>query len=180
LITEGSTEASSYSAAARHLSELDPAKYQSFEAMGVAIFNAESENNIPVFGGFFGSLEKETFAVYDRQSHANRTKIEAAVNYCFESKHQGFEDMIIEETDREILLDYVQELHDDGDWPTHIKVEEDVRDMDDSDFDEALLDYLSWQKAAGNCAEIISLCDIDEMPDTLKEQIAEITGLIES
>lgn len=180
LITEGSTEASSYSAAARQLSELDPDKYQSFEAMGVAIFNAESENNIPIFGEFFRSLEKETFAVYDRQSASNRIKIETAVDYCFESKHQGFEDLIIEETDREILLDYVQELYDEGDWPTHIKVEEDVREMDDNDFDESLLDYLSWQKAAGNCAEIISLCDLDEMPNTLKEHIAEITDLIES
>ena len=179
LITEGSTEASSYSAAARHLSELDPDTYQSFEAMGVAIFNAESENNIPIFGDFFKNLEKETFAVYDRQNAANRAKIEASIDYCYESKHQGFEDLIIEETDREILLDYVQDLHDDGDWPGHISVDVNVRDMDGGDFDDALLDYLTWQKAAGSCAEIISLCTIDELPETLKDQIAEITNIIE-
>lgn len=181
LISEGSTEAATYSTAARHLSELDPDTYQSFEAMGVAIFNAESENNIPTFGAFFHSLKKETFAVYDRQSSAvNRINIEAAVDHCFESKYRGFEDLIIKETDREILLDYVQDLYDNGDWPQHISVEADVRDMGDDDFDDALLDYLTWQKAAGNAAEIITLCGLDELPETLKEQISEITNLIES
>ena len=168
LITEGSTEASSYSAAARRLSDLDPDTYQSLEAMGIAIFNAESENSIPTFGNFFGSLGKETFAVYDRQSKtANREAIEASVDYCFESKHKGFEGLIIKETDREILLNYVQDLLDNGDWPTHIKIEDDVRDMDDDWFDDALLEYLTWQKASGSCAEIVSICELDEFPETL-------------
>jgi putative ATP-dependent endonuclease of OLD family len=180
LITEGSTEASCYSAAARHLSELDANTYQSLEAMGVAIFNAESESNIPIFGEFFNELGKDTFAVYDKQSKAaNRTAIEENVDYCFESKYKGFEDLIIQETDREVLLDYVQNLCDHGDWPTHIAVEDDVRDMDDDGFDKALLHYLTWQKAAGSTAEIISICDLDQMPATLKEQIAEITELNE-
>jgi len=181
LITEGSTEASSYSAAARRLSELDPFTYQSFEAMGVAIFNAESENSIPIFGEFFASLGKETFAVYDKQSKtANRYKIEESVDYSFESKHKGFECLIIKETERDVLLNYVQDLYNNGDWPTHINVKENVSDMDDDDFDEALLNYLTWQKAAGSSSEIISICDLDQMPATLKEQIAEITDLIES
>lgn len=181
LITEGSTEASAYSEAARRLADLDMYTYQSMEAMGVAIFNAESENSIPTFGDFFRNLGKETFAVYDKQSKVdNKEAIEAAVEHCFESKYKGFEELIIKETDREVLLKYVQDLVDNGDWPTHIEIEEDVTDMDDDDFDDALLKYLTWQKAAGSCAEILSICIYDEFPQTLKEQIRKITELIES
>ena len=180
LITEGNTEASCYSAIARHLSEIAPSKYQSFEAMGVAIFNAESETSIPIYGEFFAGLGKDTFAIFDKQSDTrNLKKIEAAVDHAYESEYAGFEKLIIEETDSEILLDYAQDLLDNGDWPTHIPLDSDVRDMDEDDFQSSLFSYLTWQKAKGSASEIISLCKLKQLPTTLKKQIRAITEIIQ-
>ncbi|HEY0669168.1 MAG TPA: AAA family ATPase [Sphingobacteriaceae bacterium] len=180
LITEGSTEASAYSAAARRLSEIDPGNYMSFEAMGLAIFNAESETSIPIFGDFFLGLGKKTFAVFDKQSSVDKLqKIQNAVPHCYESEHPGFERLIIEETDREILLNYAEELSWFGDWPQHIAIAADVRGMNEKDFNDAIFTYLTWQKAAGSAAEIISLCDIKQMPETLKNHVKAITNIIQ-
>ncbi|RXM39360.1 hypothetical protein BOQ62_11830 [Chryseobacterium sp. CH21] len=74
LIAEGSTESILYPAIARRLSEINPAEYSSLEAMGIAIFNAESENNIPLFGELFKKLGKDVFAVFDKQKPENLKK----------------------------------------------------------------------------------------------------------
>ena len=179
LITEGDTEAATYSTAARQLSELDKDSYVSFEAMGVAIFNAGSENNIPIFGKFFTDLGKTTFAVFDKQDNpANLQAIIDSVQNHYESPYKGFERLIIAETDKGILLDYVQGLSDSGDWPRHIPIISNVREMKDNDFDKSLLEYLKSQKAAGSAAEIISLCKIEHIPDTLKTHIKDITNTV--
>ena len=180
LIAEGSTEASCYSAAARHLADLDPNNYASLEAMGIAIFNAESESAISTFGEFFGGLGKKTFAVFDKQSDAaNLKKIQENIEHSFESEYKGFEQLIIQETDREVLLDYAEEVSWYGDWPQHIPIAANVRSMSEKEFNDAIFAYLAWQKATGSAAEIISLCTIDQLPKTLKEQLKGITDLVE-
>jgi putative ATP-dependent endonuclease of the OLD family len=44
LIAEGETETAAYPAAARRLAELDPQNYASLEALGIAVFNARTDN----------------------------------------------------------------------------------------------------------------------------------------
>ena len=174
LLTEGDTEALTYAATARHLSELQPNEFNSLEAMGVAVFNAGSENNIPIFGKFFTELGKVAMAVFDKQkSDSNLQDIKENVQYCYESCYKGFEKLIIEETDLHVLVKYAHMLKDSGAWPTHIPFNDDNL----PDFKDALFNYLCWQKATGSAAEIISLCSLDQIPKTLKEQLKNITQI---
>src|SRR5690606_33335328 len=87
LITEGATEAIAYSAAGRRLNELAPAKYNSLEAMGIAVFDGQSESSVSLYGEYFRNLGKVTFAVFDKQEEENLRKIETAVEFPYESKY---------------------------------------------------------------------------------------------
>jgi putative ATP-dependent endonuclease of OLD family len=176
LIAEGDTEATTYSAAARCLAELDAQHYSSFEAMGVSIFNAESENNIPIFAKYFRDLGKITIAVFDKQSDpANLKAIQDSTDYSYEAAYKGFENLILNETAIKVLRVYGQLLVDEQRWPEHLKKDTPTYEMEDKALLNALSKYLQWQKASGSTAEIISLCDISEFPDTLLSVIGNIT-----
>lgn len=176
LIAEGDTEATTYSAAARCLAEIDPENYSSFEAMGVSIFNAESENNIPIFAKYFRDLGKITIAVFDKQSAAANLKaITENTDFSYEAPYKGFEDLILNETPIKILRQYGQLLIEEQRWPQHLKTDTPTDEMGDKEVLNAISKYLQWQKASGRTAEIISLCDIDEFPATLLNVIGDIT-----
>jgi putative ATP-dependent endonuclease of OLD family len=176
LIAEGDTEASTYSAAARCLSEIDSETYSSFEALGIAVFNAESENSIPIFAKYFKALGKITIAVFDKQSEpANLKAITESVDYSYESAYKGFEDLILQETDITVLRRYGQELIEEQKWPAHFKLATPMDEMNDKIFLETLSKYLRYQKASGSTSDIISLCSIAEYPKTLLHVIGDIT-----
>lgn len=176
LLAEGDTEASTYSAAARCLAEINPEKYSSFEALGISVFNAESESSIPTFAKYFKTLGKTTIAVFDKQSDpVNLKAIMENTDYSYESSYKGFEDLILKETDIKVLRKYGEQLVEDGNWPNHIKLDGLIADMSDDSYLESLSAYLRWQKASGSTSDIISLCDISEFPNTLLEIIADIT-----
>ena len=178
LIAEGDTEASTYSAAARCLSELDPENYSSFEAMGISVFNAESENSIPIFSKYFRQLGKTTIAVFDKQSNpVNLKAITENTDYVYESTYKGFENLILNETAVSVLQAYMKDLVDEEKWPQHLKFEGTAEDLTEKILREKLFDYLKWQKASGSAADIISLCNIHEFPATLLTTIGNITQI---
>ncbi|MNP98510.1 recombination protein F [compost metagenome] len=180
LIAEGDTEASAYNAAARCLSELDPENYSSFEAMGVSVFNAESENSIPIFAKYFSQLGKTTIAVCDKQSGApNLAAITESADYVFESAYKGFENLIVNEIPVSVLKKYMTELIAEEKWPQHIKFEGSVEEIDEKILKQKLFDYLKWQKASGSAADIIALCTLEEFPPTLRDAVKQITDIID-
>lgn len=68
---------------ARRLSELNPGKYTSLEALGISVLDAGSENQIADLAGLYKSLGKETFAVCDKQPDDQRAIIEGSVRILF-------------------------------------------------------------------------------------------------
>jgi putative ATP-dependent endonuclease of the OLD family len=63
LLAEGTTEAAALPAAARRLSELNPATYASLEALGISVLDAGSENQIADLARLYKTIGKETFAL---------------------------------------------------------------------------------------------------------------------
>lgn len=180
LIAEGDTEASAYNAAARCLSELDPQNYSSFEAMGISVFNAESENSIPIFAKYFSELGKNTIAVCDKQSDATNLKaITESAGYVYESAYKGFENLILTETPISVLKRYITELVTEQKWPQHLKLDGSPEDMEEEVVKNKLFDYLKWQKASGSAADILALCTLDEFPATLRDAVKGITDEID-
>lgn len=145
--------------------------------MGISIFNAGSETSIPIFAKYFKSLGKVTIAVFDKQSDSvNLDNIKSNTDYFYESSYKGFEDLILSETDITILISFVQDLIDKNEWPTHITVDEDLTSMAYEKFINLLSKYLRWQKASGSASDIISLCDLQQFPNTLSSVIQDITN----
>jgi len=178
LITEGSTEAILYPAMARKLSEINPEKYLSLEAMGIAIFNAESENNIPLFGELFKSLGKDVFAVFDKQQPENLKKIKANVLIPYEINYKGIEDLLLAETAEKLLLKFYQQLEEDDQIPTHLGPVQNASDIEDV---KRFLDkFLKWTKAGKDSSELIALCKQEsQIPESLRKILINIKEVLE-
>jgi putative ATP-dependent endonuclease of OLD family len=179
LLTEGYTEATSYSAVGRRLNELAPKKYYSLEAMGVAIFNVMSESAISIFGDYFTKLGKTVFAVFDKQDENGLQKIVASVKYPFESKYKGFEDLLLKEISEEVLKQYYQGLIQTNEWPSHI-----TKPVDEANIDElqkALKKYLKHYKGAANASELIAMCkSAKEVPKSLRVVMKNVKENLEN
>jgi putative ATP-dependent endonuclease of the OLD family len=174
LLTEGATEASSYSFAARHLSELQPGNYTSLEGLGIAVFDAGSQNSIPIFGEYFKTLGKLVFAVFDKQDQINLDKINGTIVHAFESPHEGFEELILEETDGAVLRKFALELCFNNEWPGHLSRDKPVESFTDAQIKVSLLSYFRWSKGAKSCATLLASCNVDEMPETIKSVLESI------
>jgi len=181
LLTEGSTEASSYLASARRLNELAPTKFKSLEALGVAVFDVMSETSIHSFGEYFTSLGKTVFAVFDKQEKISLEKINKSVPYAFESKYKGFEDLLLEETDIEVLKNCYLRLIKDNEWPTHLNNRKASNPEEISLVKDALREYLKWSKGSMGAAEIIGSCELENhVPKTVRDVLEEVQVIIET
>lgn len=178
LITEGATEASSYFACGRRLNELNSPKYSSLSALGVAVFDAETETAIPTFGDYFTSLGKTVFAVFDKQTPEALEKIVAAVEYPFESKYNGFEDLLLNETADRVLIDFYTQLEENFSWPSHLAKPSNPSNI--TEIKKVLGKYLEWSKGVLGASELLATCiDEKEVPITVREVLSSIKSKLE-
>jgi putative ATP-dependent endonuclease of the OLD family len=175
LLTEGLTEATAYSAAGRKLNELASAEYSSLEAMGISIFNVMSQSSVSMYGDYFKALGKTVFAVFDKQSPNELAKITSAVMHPFESPYNGFEELLLNETDETILQEFYKNIISQDGWPTHLL---NFKASDDNDADQlkkALGRYLRWSKGSKSSAELISLAKREtQIPQTIRAVLKKI------
>ena len=167
LIVEGATEASAMPAAARRLEELDPESYSSFEALGLCVIDAGSDTKIADLGRLYGQLDKEVFAICDKQSPENEGKIEEQVSKLFMHSEKGFEDLVVENTSAVALERFVNIV----DWPPHLLKE--YPEPQDKPA-EALYDYFRWAKGDFGIADFLSQCREDEIPDWIRDTCMEL------
>ncbi|SJZ77930.1 ATP-dependent nuclease [Sediminibacterium ginsengisoli] len=175
LLCEGDTEVSSYSQAARRLNDLQPSLFDSLEGLGIAIFDAESESNIPAFGDYFRSLGKTVFAVYDKQDAENSAKCSSAVTHPFESTYKGFEKLVLEETAPEAIKAFALDLA--SSWPQHLDDVKPVEGMTDEQYKNSLFDYFKKYKGSKSCAALLISCTVDQMPKSVKNNLQQIGAI---
>jgi putative ATP-dependent endonuclease of OLD family len=153
---------------------LEPTNFSSLDALGIAIFDAEAEGNIAIFGEYFQSLGKVVFAVFDKQQADALVKIEANVAYPFESSYDGFEFLVLSETPDDVLQRFALEQVAQGRWPTHLA---DCKPTDVSeikDIKKGLLKYFLWSKGAATCASLLASCSVEQTPATIKKILSDI------
>lgn len=178
LVAEGETEAAAYPAAARRLGELAPQTYASLEALGIAVFNARTDNQVAGFGAFFRGLGKKVFAVYDKQADpARQAQIVASVDHPYEAPTKGFEALLLNETAETALRRFATQLVVDGEWPQHLAAEMPQPWTPLADLRSSLGKYLGWSKGSGGAADLVGICAEDEMPATLKTVLAAIKNI---
>ena len=180
LIAEGDTETAAYPAAARRLAELDPQKYASLEALGVAVFNARTDNQVAGFGAFFRGLGKTLFAVFDKQTDAAKlAQIAGSVDHSYESPTKGLETLLLNETAETALRRFAAQLVADGEWPSHLAAQTPQAGTSLADLKDALRKYLGWSKGSGGAADLLGACTLAEMPATVKTVLAAIKVIAE-
>lgn len=181
LLTEGTTETTGYGAAARRLNELKGDKYSSLEAMGIAVFDAGSDSAIAGYGEYFRSLGKKVFAVFDKQEPGNLVKINAAVDHPFESNYKGFERLVLDETDDDILKAYYWNVIKNDEWPHDLsKYKHEIGEAIEMDeIKKALFELLKKNKGEYAVSDILGSCEsAKQMPNSIRKVLREIKGIL--
>lgn len=178
LITEGQTEYDSFPTCAYLLNKLEGDNFKSFDALGIAVINAETDSSIAKFAEYFKVLGKEVYAVFDKQTPENLKLIKASVHHCYEAPEKGFENVVINGISFEVLKKYALKLVADGGWPTHIKpIPEETLSADELKI--IMRKFLKDRKGSGEASEILSKCMKSELPEFIVNTLIDINKKVE-
>ena len=179
LVVEGKTEYIAYISAAKRLTELDNALYSSLEALGITVFNAETDNKVQPATDLFKRLGKTVYAVFDKQSDQTISKrIEATADISFESPAKGFEDLVINETAQSALRRFALKVVQDGLWPSHLQ---NIIPSENSSYGElkkAMREFFKRTKGRGDISGLLYECNLNEMPATIKKTLSTIKSQV--
>lgn len=167
LVAEGPTEYSAFPVACRRLAELNPAQYQSLEALGICIVDAGGETNIPGMAELYRKIGKRVFAICDKQCVENKALIDAQVELLLMHEKKGFEDLVLGGTTEEALKRFASIL----DWPPHLEVK--YQNSTDCAL-EALSEYFAWAKGNWGIADFLAQCSEEEIPLWLRNAATEL------
>lgn len=179
LIVEGRTEYDSYPAAARRLNELEPNSFSTFEALGIAVINANTDSQIAPLAQHFRSLGKVVFAIFDKQDAASSAKINATVQHAFESTYDGFESLILSETAEIALRRYATGVVASGDWPQNIAADSPKQNCPLNDLQSSLAKFFAHSKGSGAVADLLYQCTRAEMPQSIVNTIKKVRDTVE-
>lgn len=178
LIVEGRTEYDSIPVVARRLHELNPQEFSSLEALGITIIDAESDSQIAEIGSHLNKLGKITLAIYDKQSDETKSNlIKDNIRYSFESPEKGFENLILKGVSFQRLKQFAIDICSEG-WPNHLSDTTPYEHSGEIDIKNALYKYFEWSKGAGGIANLLGICELDEIPEFIKNTLRKINYII--
>ena len=172
LLAEGATEAASLPVAARRLSELDPNKYSSLEALGFCTVDAGSETQITPLAELYSGLGKTVYGICDKQSDEDKAAIEKSIDALFMHEETGFEDLVLKNTTQEALERFSDLL----DWPPHLLAKYPNPKVD---LINAIKDYFKAKKADWGVADFLGQCSEAEVPEWIRETCAQLKEMCE-
>ncbi|MGQ8630252.1 ATP-dependent nuclease [Agrobacterium sp. DKPNP3] len=167
LIAEGATETTAFPAACRRLSELNPKRYSTVEALGICIVDAGGETAIPGMAKLYRGLGKATYAICDKQNDTNLSLIVEDVQLLLMHNEKGFEAMVLNGAKDAAMKRFAVSL----DWPQHLKQK---YSNPEDDAKAALEEYFIWGKGDGSIADFLAQCSEAEMPEWLKTACSKL------
>lgn len=174
LITEGRTEYDVYSTAAKKLQRLHPERSCSFDLLGIALVQANTDTQVAPLGEYYKKMGKTVYAIFDKQDDDIRKKIEVAVDYPYEATEHGIEDVVLKGVNQEALLKYGLKLVEDNEWPSHLSTEAPRAGMEFEKLYKTMKAFFKHKKGDGALAELIEYCSESEMPKFITETIFAI------
>jgi len=180
LIAEGRTEFDAFPASARRLHDLQPERYSTLEALGIAVINAETDSQVEPLGKFYKALGKEVFALFDKQSSVVSGQIRAVVHHPFEAPEKGFENVVLNGIAESALRRHALSIVSSGEWPSHWSAKAPTETTPFDDLKDIMSDYLGWAKGMGSAADLLSQCSHDEMPLYIRTTLESIKQIVES
>ena len=178
LIVEGRTEYDAIPVVARRLYELNPQEFSSLEALGITIIDAESDSQIGEIGSHLNNLGKTTLAIYDKQSDKTQSNlIKGNIHHPFESPEKGFENLILKGVPFKRLKQFTIDICSE-EWPSHLSQIAPNECSSEIDIKKALNEYFKWSKGASGIANLLEICELDEIPEFIKNTLREINRII--
>jgi putative ATP-dependent endonuclease of OLD family len=170
LLAEGATEAATFPAAARRLSELDANTYSSFEALGICTVDAGGDSQIADLGKLYVSLGKAVYAVCDKQTPASQATIEASVTRLFMHGESDIEKLVLKNTTHAALERFIDAIQ----WPPHLMT---AFPNPKSNPADALDKFFEWSKGNLGLAEFVAQCSEAEIPDWIRKMCRDLRDL---
>ena len=179
IVAEGDTEAKMLAAASYVYETLDKSDaYAPLDLIGVSVFDAGTQFDVPKWGPFFGALKKTTFAFHDQPNKAwtaDQTAKLDAYHHNFESAFKGTEDLLAAEVPPVVHRRFLDQVKDHPDYPTdkgYLKGGE-----SDDDVIALSKQVLKAKKGSGFAAMLIEQCEtLDEMPHTVKSFLEKVAA----
>lgn len=179
IVAEGDTEAKMLLAASYMYEHLDLSeKYVPLDLIGVSVFDAGAQSDVPKWGPFFGALKKTSFAFHDQPKTSwtpHQTEKLNAYHYNFETAYKGTEDLLAAEVPSAVHRRFLEHAKDHPDYPT----DKGYLNGGESDADVIALSkqVLKAKKGSGFAAMLIEQCvALDEMPATVKTFLEKVAA----
>lgn len=179
IVAEGDTEAKMLAAASYMYEALDKSEaYTPLDLIGVSVFDATTQSDVPKWGPFFSALKKATFAFHDQPKTswtADQTTKLGAYHHSFESAYKGTEDLLAAEVPPMVHRRFLEQAKDHPDYPT----DKGYLHGGENDADVIALSkqVLKAKKGSGFAAMLIEQCKtLDEMPGTVKSFLEKIAA----
>lgn len=179
IVAEGDTEAKMLAAASYMYETLDKSDaYAPLDLIGVSVFDAGTQSDVPKWGPFFGALKKTTFAFHDQPNKAwtaDQTEKLEAYHHNFESAYKGTEDLLAAEVPPVVHQRFLDQAKGHPDYPT------DKGYLKGGESDDEVIalskQVLKAKKGSGFGAMLIEQCEtLDEMPDTVKSFLEKVAA----
>lgn len=170
MVAEGATEASTIPAAARRLSELNPAVYSSFEALGITTLDAGGDGQIAALGKLYVGLGKTVYAACDKQEAASEANIMAAVTKLYMHGESDIEKLVLKSTTQAAMERFIDAIR----WPSHLTT---AFPNPKANAGEALNRYFAWSKGDLGLAEFIAQCTEPEIPEWIRQMCSDLHAL---
>ncbi|WP_068319128.1 ATP-dependent nuclease [Polycladidibacter hongkongensis] len=179
IVAEGDTEAKMLAAASYMYEALDNSgAYTPLDLMGVSVFDADAQSNIPKWGPFFGALKKNTFAFHDSPKKmwtATQTANLDTYHHNFESAYTGTEDLLSAEVPVSVHRRFLKLAAKHPDYPT------DKGYLKAAALDDEVIALskavLKAKKGSGFAALLIEQCEtLEEMPVTVTQFLKKVAA----
>ena len=179
IVAEGDTEAKMLAAASYVHESIDQSDtYAPLDLIGVSVFDAGTQSDVPKWGPFFRALKKTTFAFHDQPNKAwtaDQTENLGTYHHNFESAYKGTEDLLAAEVPPSVHRRFLDQAKDHPDYPTDKGY---LKGGETNDDVVALSkQVLKAKKGSGFAAMLIEQCEtLDEMPDTVKTFLEKVAA----
>jgi putative ATP-dependent endonuclease of OLD family len=175
LVVEGATEVAIFAAASEMLEEaLETEAYTHLDFVGVTVFAASGDRDVPKFAPVFKGLGKHVFGFYDKLKAPADPTLLASFDHHWESAYKGAEDLLVAEMPVAALRRFLEAVKDRSDYPPNTaKIS---AGMNDADVRKLAWAVLVGRKgnAFGYATLLVRSATKEELPKTIMEVLLAI------
>ena len=175
IMVEGISEVQVFQTTAQIMEESDNSLLP-LDLMGVTFISVDGDGNLSEFGRFFSELKIKTFAFIDKKDRSEDEvkNLVESFDEVIEQPHKGIEELLINEIPIDHQWNFLENMRrKDSENKYHIPSERPSDDL----VKKCTFGVLKGDKGDGRSSELVRLCNISEIPISLKKFLDNIYGI---